>query len=756
MRGARYPRAACKPMKNMNNHSMLGCLVLACLAALPARAIQVERLAPGEAIVLDGKLDEPGWARAPVMDRFWELFPVAEVPARVRTEARFAYDRGALYVGVKNWDPDMAQLRQPFARRDNVLADQDMIVVFVDPVGNRKFSHFFRVNPRGSIGDGLFNEDTGSEDFSPDIEFEVVTGRFEGGWTVEMRIPFSSLRYGDPPSKEWSVMLFRNYPRDQRYRISSSKLPREQNCFICLNDPLTGLDGLPSTRHLTLTPNATVRAVTTRGSDEPRRRENDVVPSLDLKWRPRADVVVDATINPDFSQVELDTPQLAGNAQFALFFPEKRPFFLEGADILEGPFRAIYTRTVTDPAWGVRATQRAERFDGTVMVARDDGGGLVLLPGTYGTRFALQDFKSVASFARGRWQVRGATVGGVFTDRTLEGGAYNRVAGPDFAWFPDTEHRFRGQLLGSWTTAQSREGRWVKDEVSAGHALVLDWSYRGKAWEQYLNLEDVDRDFRADNGFFGQNGYRRIYSETTRKFIDAFGFNEVSPYLNAEYKTDPGGTVLYQQNNLGLRFGLPRATTVWVETRRNNLVAVREGGGLLKRDQWFVGFESNPWPWLAKVFSEVAYGDRVDVANNRIGSGVFYTLQANMRPLPRAEVEYRIDNDIVDSREPAAGSKQILRQRVQQLLGIWHFGARDSVRTIWQAVSTRRSASLWEEAVPSRDDQKTISVVYGHRRGIGTNFYVGATFSRTRDFDAGFKSYQAEVFVKGSWAFDVI
>jgi hypothetical protein len=144
------------------------------------------------------------------------------------------------------------------------------------------------------------------------------------------------------------------------------------------------------------------------------------------------------------------------------------------------------------------------------------------------------------------------------------------------------------------------------------------------------------------------------------------------------------------------------------------------------------------------------------VANNRIGRGVFYTVQANMRPLPQAEVEYRIDNDTIDSLEPVEGSKQILRQRVQQMLAIWHFTARDSVRTIWQSVSTRRAPSLWREAVPFRDDQKTVSVVYGHRRGIGTNLYFGATFSRTRDLDAGVRRYQAEVFAKGSWSFDVL
>jgi hypothetical protein len=486
------------------------------------------------------------------------------------------------------------------------------------------------------------------------------------------------------------------------------------------------------------------------------RRENDIVPSIDLKWRPRPDVVMDATINPDFSQVELDTPQVSGNAQFALFFPEKRPFFLEGADILQGPMNAIYTRSVTDPAWGVRATQRREGFDGTVLVTRDDGGGLVLLPNTYGTGFARQDFKSVASFARARWQVDGATVGGLVTDRTLEGGAYNRVAGPDAVWFPSTEHRLRMQMLGSWTTARPVNGRITRGELASSHAALLDWNYRGREWDQYLNFEDVGRDFRADNGFFGQNGYRRVYSETTRKFLGLWGFNEVSPYLFAEYKTDPAGHVQYQQNNLGVRFGLPRATMVSFEARVNNLVAVREGGGLRKRDQLWFSIDTNPFPWLAKLLAEVAYGDRVDVFNNRVGKGAFVTLQANLRPHARAEVEYRIDNDVIDAREAVEGSRRILTARVQQLLALWHFSARDSVRTIWQSTSTRRAPSLWQAPVSSRENSETFSVVYGHRRGIGTTFYLGATFVRNRDPDAGIKSYQAEVFAKGSWTFEVL
>jgi hypothetical protein len=476
---------------------------------------------------------------------------------------------------------------------------------------------------------------------------------------------------------------------------------------------------------------------------------------MDIKWRPRADIVIDATINPDFSQVELDTPQLAGNAQFALFFPEKRPFFLEGADILQSPFNAIYTRSVTDPAWGVRATQRGAGFDGTVLVTRDDGGGLVLLPNTYGTNFALQDFKSMASFARARWQSGGLTVGALATDRTIEGNrGYNRVAGPDVVWFPTTENRVRAQVLGSWTTAQpDANGSLVKGELRSSHAALMDWSYEGPQWGQFVVVEDVGRDFRADNGFFGQNGYRNLYSETRRKFVDVLGFNEISPYLFTGRKLDPDGGIQYQQYNFGVRFGLPRATTIFIEARPNNRVATRPDGGVLKRDQAYFAIESTPFAWSPRLFWEIAFGDRLDVANNRIGKGAYHSFQASLRPHIRAEIEYRIDTDFIDSRQT---SDRIILQRVQQLLAIWHFSARDSVRTIMQSVNIRRTPSLWQQPVPARDDSQTLSIVYGHRRGISAAFYVGANFTRNRAADAGVNTHQAEIFTKASWTFDVL
>jgi Domain of unknown function (DUF5916)/Carbohydrate family 9 binding domain-like len=734
-------------------------ILLALFSAFQAHAaLEALRLAPGEKIVLDGNFDEPAWQRARASTEFYELFPLEKVHARVETEVRFAYDATALYVALRVFDPDMSRLRAPFARRDSVLADQDFVALFIDPVGARKFAHFVRVNPRGVIADGLYNEDSNNEDFSPDFEVDAVTGRFDGGWTAEVRIPFSSLRYTDASKADWSALVLRNYPRDQRYRFASSPLPRDYNCFLCLNQPLVGLANLPPTRHLDVTPNFTLRASRDRVKGEPERTDRELVPSIDFKWRPRADVVVDATINPDFSQVELDTPQLAGNNQFALFFNEKRPFFLEGADMLQGLETPAYTRSITDPSWGARVTQRREGVDATILVVKDDGGGTVLLPNAYGTHFAPQDFKSLATIARARVQMEGITLGGNFTDRTLEGGrGYNRVFGPDIVWFPTGEHRVRAQLLGSWTTAlPSADGTLQRGPEQTDYNAVADWRYLGNRWDQYALVEHIGEQFRADNGFYNQAGFRRYYSETTRKFRDVGVFNEISPYAYLDYRTNEENERIYQQNYLGLRLGLPRATTLWFELRPNTLVVVRPDGGARKRDQVFMAIESNPFPWFSRFYTELSFGDRVDVANNRVGKGAYLGVTANVRPHQRMEVEFRMDSDFIDSKEPVEGSKRIIQQRAQQLLAIWHFSARDSLRAIWQRTSIRRAPSLWEQPVSARQRNDALSLVYAHRRGIGTTFYLGAQMARAEDFTTGFRRWQVEVFAKGSWTFDVL
>src|SRR5262249_4104726 len=154
--------------------------------------------------------------------------------------------------------------------------------------------------------------------------------------------------------REMGILLYRNWPREFRYQIFTAKLPRDKNCFICNESPLLGLENLPHSQHLVAAPYATgTHTGEPRGDlGSPLSSKSGGEIGVDVKWNPNAATALDATVNPDFSQVESDTAQIQTNSRFALFFPEKRPFFLEGIDLFSTPIQAVYTRTITSPRWG--------------------------------------------------------------------------------------------------------------------------------------------------------------------------------------------------------------------------------------------------------------------------------------------------------------------------------------------------------------------------------------------------------------------
>ena len=714
------------------------------------------RLEAQEKVVLDGRIDEAFWSRAAAVTDFQEYRP-RETATPYKTEARIVYDAHALYVAMRAYDPDARLIEAPLVRRDQVFGSQDFFGVYLDPVGSRKFAQIFRVNAAGSIGDGLFNEDTQNEDFSPDFEWDVATARLPDGWSAEFRIPFSTMRYASPPSENWSVFLVRGLTRKDVYRIGNARIPQQTNCLQCFAQTVSGLKGLPDGFEFTATPNVTYRAVRDRETGSSERRKNDFVPSLDVKFRPAPDWVFDATLNPDFSQVELDTPQLAANAQFALFFPEKRPFFLEGADILNSGFNTIYTRAITDPAWGLRATRRADEMDFTILTVRDDGKGLILLPGTLGTGIALQETKSQATVARARWHKGPFTLGAILSDRTYEKSPSqptltNRVVGGDIVWRPDGQWRLRFDGLHADT--EDRRNLINGKTTARDSALKFDANYRGQAFAWYGQLERIGNDFRDDNGFFSQVGTRRTVQEFELRFAERWGFIEVKPQLNFERKLDMDGRLLYQQQNLGLVIG---ANKVYFggEYRPNQQVRFRNTGQPLKRDQVFFWIDATPGTWLSSFYIETAIGDRGDVANNRVGKGYYIGSNATIRLFDRWELQPRIDESVIDTREDVQGSKRIIRERAFQLTSIYHFTARDSLRLIAQYNGVRRAPSLFESRVSPFDKSETASLVYAHKRGLGNNLYVGFNSSRSLDPGAGYERRINEVFVKASLSFDL-
>jgi hypothetical protein len=365
-------------------------------AAPPKPAVPAYRMPklPPHVFKVDGRLDEEAWAKVPAIDHFTENLPVPGPQSRHRTELRMAISGHDLYVGVKSWDDAPSDIRAPLVRRDGVLGDQDFVALYLDSVGTRTFGQFFRLNARGILADGSWNDQIGNEDFSPDFEYEGAAALFSDatgrGWTGEMRIPLTSLRMPDPPPKEWTFIFFNSWTRDTRYRVANVPLPRDWSCMLCIAQSIELPDDMPRATGWSLTPQMTISRLKDRDSATTLADDRNIRAGVDAKWRITGDTIIDATFNPDFSQIEIDAPQLAANTQFALLFPEKRPFFLEGSDFFDMPERAVYTRSFTDPRWGTRVTQRAAERDFTVLAVHDDGGGLALLPSAYSTGYANQ------------------------------------------------------------------------------------------------------------------------------------------------------------------------------------------------------------------------------------------------------------------------------------------------------------------------------------------------------------------------------
>ncbi len=218
-------------------------------------------------ITLDGALRDPGWQGAAVIDQFFETFPGDNTEPIARTVAHLTYDDHYVYIGIHAFDPHPEAIRAPFVERDAIVGTDDNVAVFLDTRNDRRSALELRVNPRGDQADAVYDDGTGNEDFSPDVFYDTAARITADGWTAEYRIPFSSLRYPKQPEVHWGILIWRNYPRDQRYAFHSSPIPRGSNCGICRSRELVGLTGLPSGGHYVAAPYVTGKRVDEPGGD---------------------------------------------------------------------------------------------------------------------------------------------------------------------------------------------------------------------------------------------------------------------------------------------------------------------------------------------------------------------------------------------------------------------------------------------------------------------------------------------------------
>lgn len=742
-------------------------VLLAVLAASVARAQPAAwRSDGGAALRIDGRLEEAAWQAAPVHDSFLQYLPVErpEAPPGYRTTLQIVAEEHALVFGIRAWDPRPGEIRAPLMRRDQVRRDQDFVSVLLDAVGTRRAAQFWRVNAAGTLADGVFIAATDTEDYSPDFEVEAAAAALADGYSVELRVPWLALRYPYEGGLPWRVMVARSIPRDSSTLLLSAPLSKDALNFIAELQPIVGLeDTIERARAqalLSVRPELTGRATRRRDGTAVTRAQEAAL-GAEIKWRPRADWVLDATLNPDFSQVELDVPQLSGSTRFALSVPEKRPFFLESTDVLDLPLAAFYSRSITDPGWGLRATYRGARADATALTLRDDGGGTLLEPGPYGTEAREQLRRSQATLLRGRWLGERSTSGWLLSERSEAGGARNAVAGGDLVWRPADDRQLRLRGLGS----QTREpGRPRRD----GHHLHVGWWQRVPGWNWTAEATEISPDFRNHNGFVEQAGVRILESELIRRWGEVelpgplgFTAHEFENYLWWQHKLTlpdpargiPGGQTVARSWHPGVWLAAARNTEAWVHLRLDAQRA-RPAGRLHALRGLAFSYAVNPAPWVTKLFTEVSLGRQLDADADRSGRGAEILLEAQLRTsLPNGwglESEQRLEQQFV----AAPDGRRALTDTAARWLGVLHFDARDSLRMVWQGTRYQRPPDAL--VMPGGADARTqtASLVFQRRFGVGRSLSAGASRQSERPAPGRAGLRGSEVFAKWSFAID--
>lgn len=479
-------------------------------------------------------LEIPPLERAPTLEDFPDMKPVPEMegklkrvtdflqkepsdgqPSTQRTEAYLGFDRQNLYVVFVAFDSDAKQIRARMVPRESFMDEEgystdDNVTLCLDTFGDQLRGYLFSVNPHGIQWDALATE--GSHDY--DTSFDALwysRGKLtDKGYMVWISIPFRSLRFPPESRQKWGLMLRRDIPRANEVSFWPAHTTRIAG-FWNQAASLTGLQDISPGRNLQLIPYGSFRNFRTLDTTDPvqpefvsKRHEFDG--GVDAKMVLRDSLVLDVAINPDFSQVESDEPQTTVNERFEVFYPEKRPFFIENAGYFQTPNNLLFTRRIADPQFGARLTGKIGRYAVGALVADDQSPGRSVTADD-----PLHGKRALFTVARISREIgKQSSIGVIFTDREFDR-SYNRVGGVDA--------RFR--LGQNWTTeaqAVTSSTRDLDGRLRSGPAYDFSLNRSGRQFNYSLQYNDRSENFETEPGYMMRPDVRNVAQEIRYEF----------------------------------------------------------------------------------------------------------------------------------------------------------------------------------------------------------------------------------------------
>ena len=619
----------------------------------------------GNDISIDGKLNEPEWKKAVKLSNFSQVEPGENVRPSVETDAYMFYNESGLYVAFICHEQEIKNLRKTFTERDEAYND-DWVGVFIDTYFEGKQAYELIVNPYGIQADLMWTA-PGDEDENYDIIWNSAAEIYKDRWIVEIEIPFKSIRFPDRSEQSWNFHLFRNRPREVREQISWAPISRDAPSLYTNPGKLRGLKGIRGGKNVEVLPyvlgsqngyksdygNADSEFINEKVKGEA---------GVNVKYGITSNLTADATVNPDFSQIESDAAQIDVNNTFALFYPEKRPFFIEGSNIFLSPMRNIYTRSINNPLFAAKLSGKVGKFDIGFISAYDQKSPFII-PFTEYSDYLATDRKSISNILRLKYSIfdDDSYLGFIFTDREVNKetnnfvdiDGYNRVAGFDGVL------RFWEQYLFTfqWSRFFSREINYpeyknsskfnnekytaaLDGEYFAGNGTVVKLNRSARHWNFEISYDDISPLGRRDNGFISNNDIRRLetwqgyYLYPEGKFVD-----RIEPSAYGMLRHTYNGIIMEQfaQATLWMRFinQISASASFYFVNNENFSGKFLEG---VRR--FTLNLNANSFDWLTGGFF-VAVGKAIvrDLENPRVGHLNDIEIWGMVKPIDRITLD---------------------------------------------------------------------------------------------------------------------
>ena len=718
----------------LNSRTAAGLLLLTILPLLaavahaqPQSAFGISRVSSAPRI--DGQIDQGEWELATRILINIETNPNDNVPAEVGAEALLMEDGEVLYVAFIAQDPEPERIRAFYRDRDTLWND-DWVGIILDTFNDERRAFEFFSNPFGVQADAIQDDINNEEDRSWNAIWDSAGQINDNGYVVEMAIPVKQLRFTPSEGDQtWGIDLVRYYPRDRNTRIANNPRSRDISCYICQISKADGFANLPTSRNLQVIPTLTSSAVENRnpagGGWE--RESIDPEASLDVRWGISQDLYLNATLNPDFSQVEADSAQLDINNTFSLFFPERRTFFLDGADYFDTFERLVHTRNIADPDYGAKVTGKSGGHTYALLTANDVNTSF-LIPRSLGSSVAsLGDVESKVAIGRYRFDIfENSTIGALITDRSADG-YNNTVSSIDAVLRPSDRDAISIQTMHSSsdypTLIQNRYGQ-AGSLRDTSHRL--EYRHNDRRWDWRLGYTDMGDDFRADLGFVNRVDFKFVVATVGHTWFGEQGdfFNRIRIALDYDRTEDQSGLQLEEEFEVFVNMNGPKQSFF------NGLFGGSEtywNGKYFDEqfNQMVIGFTPRANLRLSTL---IRVEDIVDFANTRIGHSKRFGPSINYRWGKHLELD--LDHTL---QQFDVDGGRLFTANLTDLKTTYQFSARSFLRFTLQYTDNKRNQELYLSPVQARSKQLTTQLLYSYRVSAATRFFIGYS-------DAGFQN----------------